>query len=475
MADLDDGYTRIANELLEAVMAADLTARQLKVVLAVIRKTYGFGKKFDRITNTQISDMTGIHHTHVCKAKNEMIGMGVIITNGIMIGVNKVVSDWNFNISQHSETLAEIANKRLAKSANTNKPIQLNTKETIQNTKRKDPSKPPKGGREGGSLRDELITLLEGKFDFNKAAALHDAVEAMIIDAGYECIREFRVADRGDGRPGRIDLLASNGEGDVCGIEIDRITPRDKSAVKLKQVASGFILVREGVVSDHYELDGIPVISAHPLSSSSDGVSRDEIIKNSREALEFYNAMAGAKCQDYKPFMTLLAPTQSRDGYSLSDLKAVIKWVVMTWKRRNDSVAKPNNICRVTRFDGYLSDALVWADGQGSNPVPCPHKEIIALWNEKFPGKSVVMHEWSSRRPAYRNLAAVWNGKTNQGNWREVKHLGQAFDLIGKSTLFSGAENKPWLTLDWILKPENWGSVYEQAINEHRQRKGIIA
>ncbi|WP_425267554.1 replication protein, partial [Enterobacter hormaechei] len=26
MADIDDGYTRIANELLEAVMAADLTA-----------------------------------------------------------------------------------------------------------------------------------------------------------------------------------------------------------------------------------------------------------------------------------------------------------------------------------------------------------------------------------------------------------------------------------------------------------------
>ncbi|EPD8209282.1 replication protein, partial [Yersinia enterocolitica] len=37
VADLDDGYTRIANELLEAVMCADLTARQLKVALAVIR------------------------------------------------------------------------------------------------------------------------------------------------------------------------------------------------------------------------------------------------------------------------------------------------------------------------------------------------------------------------------------------------------------------------------------------------------
>lgn len=138
VADLDDGYTRIANELLEAVMAADLTARQLKVVLAVIRKTYGFGKKFDRITNTQIAMMTGIHHTHVCKAKNEMIAMNIIVTNGQAIGVNKVISEWNFEISQVSESLAKTANKTLANLANGYKPTQLNTKETIQKKERKE-------------------------------------------------------------------------------------------------------------------------------------------------------------------------------------------------------------------------------------------------------------------------------------------------------------------------------------------------
>lgn len=138
VADLDDGYTRIANELLEAVMAADLTARQLKVVLAVIRKTYGFGKKFDRITNTQIAMMTGIHHTHVCKAKNEMIAMNIIVTNGQAIGVNKVISEWNFEISQVSESLAKTANKTLANLANWYKPTQLNTKETIQKKEKKE-------------------------------------------------------------------------------------------------------------------------------------------------------------------------------------------------------------------------------------------------------------------------------------------------------------------------------------------------
>lgn len=149
VADLDDGYTRIANELLEAVMAADLTARQLKVVLAVIRKTYGFGKKFDRITNTQIAMMTGIHHTHVCKAKNDMIAMNIIISNGQTIGVNKVISEWNFDISQLSESLAKTANKTLANLANDHKPTQLNTKETLQKKEKKETPLPPDGGEDG--------------------------------------------------------------------------------------------------------------------------------------------------------------------------------------------------------------------------------------------------------------------------------------------------------------------------------------
>ena len=56
VADCDNGYTRIANELLDALLAADLTKHQYKVALAIVRKTYGFNKPFDRITNSQISE-----------------------------------------------------------------------------------------------------------------------------------------------------------------------------------------------------------------------------------------------------------------------------------------------------------------------------------------------------------------------------------------------------------------------------------
>lgn len=97
VADLDDGYTRIANELLEAIASADLTARQLKLMLAYIRKTYGFNKKSDRIADEQIAQLTGLSRQNVNKAKKELLSMNCLFLEGNKIGVNKEVSAWHFS------------------------------------------------------------------------------------------------------------------------------------------------------------------------------------------------------------------------------------------------------------------------------------------------------------------------------------------------------------------------------------------
>lgn len=191
-----------------------------------------------------------------------------------------------------------------------------------------------------------------------------------------------------------------------------------------------------------------------------------------QDVMDYFNEITGSRCAALAPFEKALTTVKSKDQcYTAEELKLVIRWAHVNWGHS----FKPENLCRMTRFDGYLSDALIWADGQGSNPEACPHEEIIKIWNSKFPAKAVSLHEWNRRRPAYRDLEAVWNGRTTQGNWRELKHMSMAFDLIGKSTLFANKQGEAWLTLDWILNPKNWGAVYEQAINEHRQRKGVPA
>lgn len=146
VADTEDGFMRVANEITDSLLMADLTVRQLKVMLAIMRKTYGFNKPMDRLTNTQIAAMTGIHHTHVCAAKRQLIERKFLIADGVKIGVNKVVSQW---ISQDSLTLAKTANKTLAKSANGYKPSQLNTKDNIQKTINTNTPLPPNGGGDG--------------------------------------------------------------------------------------------------------------------------------------------------------------------------------------------------------------------------------------------------------------------------------------------------------------------------------------
>ncbi|EOV9599905.1 replication protein [Cronobacter malonaticus] len=161
MADLDNGFTRIANELLEAVIVADLTARQLKVVLAVMRKTYGFGRALDRISNVQIAEETGIHHTHICKAKNELIAMNILVSSGNQIGINKVVSDWNTGISQNSKTLAKTANTSLAKSANTTH------HERLANSANKTLANPAKHKRNKNKIYITPLTPQGGKAKFN--------------------------------------------------------------------------------------------------------------------------------------------------------------------------------------------------------------------------------------------------------------------------------------------------------------------
>lgn len=171
MADLDDGYTRIANELLEAFYSSNFTERQFKIIMFVMRKTYGFNKKSDFITNTQIAESIGVHHTHICKSKIDLIDRNVLILDGRKIGINKNLSEWilakSANVSQISKSLAKSANKTLAESANAHYPNQLNTKDNI--TKEK---------KDNNNTVLEATKKPQNKIDFNLVMdAFNDAVE----------------------------------------------------------------------------------------------------------------------------------------------------------------------------------------------------------------------------------------------------------------------------------------------------------
>lgn len=95
---LENGYTKLANELLDALIGARLTARQWAVVMAIIRKTYGFNKKADEIGLSQLVAMTGIDKAHLSRTVRELEGFKVIHrsagVHGHSLSLNKKYRQW---------------------------------------------------------------------------------------------------------------------------------------------------------------------------------------------------------------------------------------------------------------------------------------------------------------------------------------------------------------------------------------------
>ena len=145
VADCDDGYTRLANDLYEELIGADLTRNQAKVAHAICRKTYGFNKKSDRISDSQLSVLTKLPRQKVNKAKNELIAMNVIVHIGREIGPNKNISEWKTDCHQNSDMVTKTGTKTVTKTVTGLSPKQGHTKDTLKDNKEKTPL-PPCGG-----------------------------------------------------------------------------------------------------------------------------------------------------------------------------------------------------------------------------------------------------------------------------------------------------------------------------------------
>lgn len=95
---LEDGHIRIANELFDAILRFRFTLKQQSVVLAIMRKTYGYGKKADDMSASQIGEACGMSRNHVTETLNELAAMNVITKSagnyGCVIGINKLYKEW---------------------------------------------------------------------------------------------------------------------------------------------------------------------------------------------------------------------------------------------------------------------------------------------------------------------------------------------------------------------------------------------
>ena len=146
VADCDNGYTRLANELYDSLIAADLNRNEMKVAHAVCRRTYGFNKKVDRISDSQIAMMTNLSRQAVSFAKNTLIRMKILVVEAHKIGPNKIITEWDVSdCHRKSDIVRETMTKSVRETMTQLSEKPGHTKDTLKDNKDNTPL-PPCGG-----------------------------------------------------------------------------------------------------------------------------------------------------------------------------------------------------------------------------------------------------------------------------------------------------------------------------------------
>lgn len=91
---LEDGHTRIANELLEHFCSLGISGGEFRLLLFVVRKTYGFQKKIDRISLTQFEKGTTMSRSHVCLGLKSLVLKQVLVKENGGYKLNKNYDSW---------------------------------------------------------------------------------------------------------------------------------------------------------------------------------------------------------------------------------------------------------------------------------------------------------------------------------------------------------------------------------------------
>ena len=86
----ENGFTAIANEILEALARLCISSYERRIIDVIIRKTYGFidnrgiHKKWDRISYSQFSNATGINITHISRTLKKLEEKNLILRDPVI-------------------------------------------------------------------------------------------------------------------------------------------------------------------------------------------------------------------------------------------------------------------------------------------------------------------------------------------------------------------------------------------------------
>lgn len=99
-ADIEDGYTRIANSIMQALYTLPILSRETRVLLFIIYQTFGYNHKERELSNSYIAHGVGIEAKHVSKIVQKFAAAKIIIKQEAVgrtpqkLSINTMLSEW---------------------------------------------------------------------------------------------------------------------------------------------------------------------------------------------------------------------------------------------------------------------------------------------------------------------------------------------------------------------------------------------
>ena len=109
MASLQaDKFVRLPTELLEALLSSKLTGVQLRVILWVIRNTYGWNRELTPFSWYRIAKDLALNRGSVYRAGETLLKTGVLILQDRRLGMQKDYERWDSRVRTSTDAARQL-------------------------------------------------------------------------------------------------------------------------------------------------------------------------------------------------------------------------------------------------------------------------------------------------------------------------------------------------------------------------------
>jgi phage replication O-like protein O len=140
---LENGYTKIANEILEQTMKLKLSPTQFKIVLAVWRFTYGFNRKDHGMSLSFIANATNSHKQGIKKDIDKLVDRKILLvteeasySSTRKLAFNKNYDQWENEQSVKQLTVSQTTDSGVSQTAYS--PVSQTAYQEINNLNKKE-------------------------------------------------------------------------------------------------------------------------------------------------------------------------------------------------------------------------------------------------------------------------------------------------------------------------------------------------